>query len=250
MFFPLREMWSAATEVGNGLDWLSMILQGGLLSMLAGSTILKKDISGRAACLSSLACFVGLWTYGALLGGSVVVVHWLGLLWIFAICAATRSSNGYVLVGLACVSVSLLAIPGILAVGLVRGSTQTPIREASAELNRIAPSVDSVVFGGSRAFILFEPELNDQTVDRCFTYLRDGAFPDNFIGRVLIPSERVLRENDWLAFNGRRIVTVELEAAQSVAVPNQGWEVVYRRRFIHMSNSIGEITIEIRRKTQ
>jgi hypothetical protein len=243
---PLAGIWYAGSELTVDGGHLVDLLQGASIGLLVLVVAAGKDSVSRWAAGGALACVAGFWVWERVAGGEVVIPHWLGPVWLLGFAAVARGLSGRPLAAAAAGAVGTVLLPGLASVLLMPGSGPACLKRAAEEIEQSAGPTGTVVFGGTRAYILLVPELDPSVVDRSSVYFRGEPSPDSFVGRQLIPTGRLIPDHQWPGrLTADRVVVVRLEAAQKVEIPNTGWTVLHRRRFVHPANSVGEITVEV-----
>jgi hypothetical protein len=242
---PLAGVWYAGSEFTSGAPRLASTLQGVVGAVLLAILFCSSDKVSRVGAWASLSVCAILWVFQCATGDRIVVYHWLGLLWILVACTVARALDGWKALAAALVAVVVVLIPGLASATMTPPNGPASLKAAAEEIHRLSKDADAIVFGGTRAFILFEPELDHTLLQRSFVYLRQEHHPDSFIGRRLIPKARLVPDNQWAAFRRRRIVLVLVEAAQKIGVPTRRWVARTQRCFVHNAYSISLITIEL-----
>lgn len=244
-WLPLAGMWATATEMTQEFPAATEAAHLIGLLVLVGIAVRTTDAATRAAAVAALACAVGLWGWARATDAYVIVNHWLAPVWILAWLAAARGLSGRALAVAAVVGAAVVLLPGVLSAANADGRGRSQVSDAAAEVRRLADGADLVVFGGSRAYLMFQAELGPDFPPNSWAFIRTRVKPDNFPGRRLIPADRQMTETEWERTPARRVVVVHIAAAQRVEVPTAGWSAVSNRRFAHQAFSIEDISVEL-----
>jgi hypothetical protein len=243
---PFERFWNAVTDIVRDSKWMYEGLHIAALLVTIGVIIAHRDTMATAVSVALLITGASLWLCDITTQDNQIVYHWMGLVLIMGASAAARGLQGWCLRLVSVVALLVVLVPGAVACLLIPINGQQCVVNAAAEVQRLSTASAPIIFGGTRAYILFEPEIPPPLSDRCVVFLRGGAFPDSFVGRALIPPPRLVRSDEWPSIDCNEIVVVLLEGAQKVEVPVDGWRVEFRRRFVHSAYSIGEIIVERR----
>lgn len=239
-FWPAR-IADPASFVACGMTFLLLMVMRVSRLMSPSSFILGFWI---------LAIGVGLLVWEWLQGNPVMVTHLLAgqhyLLMLLLIWVVDDLSErfGTVAAGIAVwTGLCGLAFP---CIGTIAGSKldgDSTIRRAVGEIIAASRNSDMVLFGGSRAYVLFEMHLPDSLRGKARVFLRGGAFPDNFPYRGRFLASQCVYEHDLPALSQQRVVFVKLEAAQSITIDFAPWTISSLQLYGHPCNSIGDIYI-------
>ncbi len=244
---PLIPVWFPLTDVSYSQSWLPLAGQVAAGLLLAWVTLSGQDPFSRWMAWTALLCPLIFWLVELATGGRVIVYHWLGWLGVLAACALARGLKPTASAVVSTLLVLFVVLPTLLFVLNGAGNGERAVTRAVASIREQARSGRPLVFGGARAFVLFVPWLEDPLVDRSFVFLRRQP-RDSFVGKMLVPNERLIDANQWRAFPEEQAVVVQLEAAQQVVVPGGGWEVERRAHFVHNATAVVEIDVEARRR--
>ena len=245
---PVAGLWPAVTELAAESDALPAYLQIVSLIALVFLGLRGRDAAARFAalgCIGSLACL----TFASAGASSrLVVPHWLGPIWLLGCCAFARGASKGGLIATGVSAALVVALPGLVSCLLSSGDASGLIKQAAGSVSDFGVGADAIVFGGTRAYDLFVPEMGSMDVGRSFVFLRGGAFPDSFPGQKLIPPGHLLTAADWARIDARRVVLIQLEAAQKVEIPTDDWLVERRVQFVYPAFTIGAIRVELVRR--